>query len=146
MRSTRTAGLHVQSDRHDEVAEAGVLVARLDQAGAERADQLQDELLRLRALQALTEELRVEADLQLLTGERDRKGLARLTHVRRLRRHIERALGEAQAERRVLLRQEADAAHHLEQLVTAHAQLVLVRLGQELLVVREAALDQARRQ
>src|SRR5215218_10702295 len=139
MRVTRTScRLHVQPDRHDEVAEAGALVAGLDEARPQRADQLQGQLLRLGALEALTEELRVEADLELLTGERDGERLARLADVRSLRRDVERTLGEAQPERGVLLRQQADAADHLEQLLTADAQLVLVRVGKQLLVVREA--------
>src|SRR5215212_8906577 len=101
MRVTRTScRLHVQPDRHDEVAEDGALVARLDQARPQRADQLQGQLLRLGALEPLTEELRVEADLELLTGERDGQRLARLADVRRLRRDVQRALGEAQAKRR----------------------------------------------
>src|SRR5215217_2282683 len=98
MRVTRTScRLHVQPDRHDEVAEAGALVAGLDQARPQRADQLQGQLLRLGALEALAEELRVEADLELLPGEWDGQRLARLAHVRRLGRDVQRALGEAQA-------------------------------------------------
>src|SRR4051794_4462054 len=73
----------VQADGHDEVDEAGSLVARLDQARPQRADQLQDQLLRLGALEALAGELRVEADLQRFAGERDGQGLARLAHVGR---------------------------------------------------------------
>jgi hypothetical protein len=126
--------------------EARVLVTGLDQSGPQRADQLQEQLLRLGALQSLAEELGVEADLQRLAGERHGQRLARLADVRGLRRNVERALREAQPQRRVLLRQQADAAHHLEQLVATHAQLVLIRLRQQLLVVGEAALDQARRQ
>src|SRR5439155_5952812 len=81
-----------------------------------------------------------------LAVERDRQRLARLSDVRRLGRDLERALAEAQPERRVLLREEADPAHDLEQLGGAHPQLVLEGLREQLLVVREPALHEPRRQ
>src|SRR5215204_2363837 len=108
MRVTRTTRLHVEPDWHDQVPEAGVLVTGLDQAGSQRADQLQQQLLRLGALQALAEELGIEADLERLAGKRHGERLARLTHVRGLCRDVERSLREAQPQRGVLLRQQAD--------------------------------------
>src|SRR5829696_8818685 len=126
MRVARTAPLHVQSDRHDEVTESGGLVARLDQTRAQRADQLQGQLLRLRALQPLAEEFRVEADLERIAGEGHGQRLACLSYVWGLGRHVEGALREAQPQRRVLLREQAHAADDLEQLVAAYPQLVLV--------------------
>jgi hypothetical protein len=58
----------------------------------------------------------------------------------------ELAVAEAQAQRRVLLRHEADALDDLAELLAADAQLVLVAVGDQLAVVRELAVDQARRQ
>src|SRR5215208_8377073 len=84
--------LDVQPNGHDEVPEAGVLGPGLDQARPKRADQLEEQLLRLGALQPLPEELRVEADLERLAGKGHRQRLARLAHVGSLRRHVECAL------------------------------------------------------
>src|SRR4051794_32283167 len=133
----------VQPDRHHQVDEPAV-VAGLDQAGAQRTYELQDQVVGLGALEALAQELGVEADLQRLALERDRQRLARLADVRRLRRHLEAPVREAHAQRRVLLREQADAAHDLGQLRAAHVQLVLELVRKQLLVVREAALDEAR--
>src|SRR5256885_5663971 len=107
------AASYVQANRHHQVHEAAALLARLDQAGPQRADQLQDEVIRLGALEAVAEELRVEADLERLALERHGQGLAGLADVGRLRRDLERALAEAQAQRRVLLSEQADAPHDL---------------------------------
>ncbi len=61
-------GLHVQADRHDQVEEAA-LVGALDQAGPQGADELEDQVVRPNAVQAVAQELRVEADLERLAGE-----------------------------------------------------------------------------
>ena len=70
--------------------------------------------------------------------------LARLADVRRARRHRQLALGERQPQRRVLLRQQRDAAHDVGDLAGGELQLVLERVGQQLAVVGELAVDQAR--
>src|SRR5438034_11093041 len=57
----RFAASYVQADGHHEVHESAPLLARLDQAGPERADELEHEILRLRALEPVAEELGVEA-------------------------------------------------------------------------------------
>ena len=75
-------------------------------------------------------------------GHRDR--LAGLADVGGLRRDRQRALAEAEPQRRVLLRQQADPAHDVGELGAGEAQLVLDRLRQQLAVVRELAVDQAR--
>ena len=92
------------------------------------------------------EELRVEPDLELLAGEGHGKRLRGLAHVRCLSGNVEAALREAQPQRCVLLREQPHTAHDLEQLVAAHAQLVLVGVGEQLLIVRKAALDKTRGQ
>ena len=99
---------------------------------------------RLHRLQAVAQELRVEADLQRLAGERDRDRLARLADVRRARRHRQLTLGEREPQRRVLLRQQRDAPHDLGDLAAGEPQLVLVGVRQQLAVVRELAVDQPR--
>ena len=58
---------------------------------------------------ALDEVGGVEADLELLAGELDGERLLGLTDVLREGAHRELAVGERQAQRRVLLRQQADA-------------------------------------
>ena len=70
----------------------------------------------------------------------------RLADVLRPRRHGQLALGEAQPQRRVALREQADAADDVEQLLAGQLELVLELLGQELAVVRELPVDPARRQ
>src|SRR3954464_6118107 len=99
LRTTIARSLHVQADRHDEVDEAARLTG-LDQARAERADQLEDQVVRLCALETVAQELRVEADLERLAVEWHWERLAGFADVGRLRRHFERALGEAHAQRR----------------------------------------------
>ena len=91
------------------------------------------ELVRLGALQAFAEELRVETDLELLAREGHGKRLRGLAHVRCLSGNVEAALREAQPQRCVLLREQPHTAHDLEQLVAAHPQLVLVGVGEQLL-------------
>ena len=81
-----------------------------------------------------------------VAGERRRQRLARLADVLRDRRHRQLAVGEAQPERRVALRHQRDAADHVEQLFARQRQLVLELLGQQLPVVRELAVDAARRE
>src|SRR5439155_17238043 len=72
--------------------------------------------------------------------------LARLADVLRTRRHRQLAVREAQPERRVPLREHSYPPHDLEQLGTRQRQLVLEALREELLVVRELAVDAARRE
>ena len=122
------------------------VVGGFDHAGAQRADQLQHQLLGLDALEPVLEELGVEADLEHLAVEGHRDRLAGLADVGGLGGDGERALAEAQPQGRVLLRQQADAAHHLAELGGRHAQFVVDRVGQQLAVVGELAVDQARGQ
>src|SRR3954468_16290545 len=96
----------VQPDRHHQVDEATV-VAGLDQAGTKGADELEDQVVGLGALEPLAQELGVEADLDRLALERHRQRLARLADVGRLRRHLKAAVSEAYPQRRVLLREQA---------------------------------------
>src|SRR5438067_5049205 len=117
MRVSCIGSSDVQANGHHEVDEGPRALAihgRLDQPRPQRADELQDELVRLRALQALAQEVRVETDLERLAVEWERQRLARLPDVRCLSRDLERALAKAQAQRRVLLREQANPAHDLE--------------------------------
>jgi hypothetical protein len=77
-------------------------------------------------------------------GEGHGQGLGRLADVGGLRAHVELALGERQAQRRVLLRHERHPPHDARELLPRDVQLVLVGLGQQLTVVGELAVDQAR--
>jgi hypothetical protein len=143
---TSTDGrIDVEPDRHDEVQEAAP-VSRLDEAGTQRADELQHQVGALRALEPVAQELRVEADLERFAGERYRQRLAGLAHIRRLRRDRQLALGEMQAQRRVLLGHEADAPDDLGELARRQRELVLIGIGQELAIVRELTIDEARRE
>src|SRR3954454_24075605 len=76
----------VQADRHDQVQEAAA-VAGLQQPWAQRADELQDDVAGVDRLEAVAQEVGVEADLELLAVERDGQRLARLADVRGLGRH-----------------------------------------------------------
>ena len=67
-----------------------------------------------------------------------REGLAGLAYVRGLRRPSSAPSEKRSRSGAFLLRAQAHPADHLEQLVAAHPQLVLVGLGQQLLVVRKA--------
>src|SRR3954447_20489243 len=89
--------LDVEANRHHEVDEAAG-IARLDEARAQRADQLEDEVVGLRALETVAQELGVESDLERLALERDGQRLARLADVRRLRGDLERPFREAHAQ------------------------------------------------
>ena len=97
-------------------------------------------------LQPVAQELRVEPDLERLARELHGQRLLRLADVLRLRGDRELSLCEAEPERRVALRHHRGAAHDLEKLLARQLHLVLERLGQELLVVRELTVDAARRQ
>src|SRR5437899_12916290 len=132
---------HVQSDGHDQVDEVA-RVRGFDQAWAQRADELENQLLGLDALESVAEELRVEADLERLAVEGNRYRLARLPHVRGLGRNRERSLAEAEPKRGILLREQADPANDVGQLRARQAQLVLHGLGQQLTVVRKLSVDQ----
>src|SRR5205085_1439989 len=83
------------------------LVVRFDQPRPQRADQLQQHVAFLDRLESITQELGVEADLQRLALEGHRQRLPSLADVGRLGRDRELAGGEGQAQRGVLLGQEA---------------------------------------
>ena len=76
----------------------------------------------------------------------DRHLLSRLADVLRLRGDRQLALGEAQPQRRGALRHHAGAADHVQELLARELDLVLERLGEKLLVVRELPVDAARRE
>ena len=97
-------------------------------------------------LEPVAEELGVEADLERLAGVGRRHRLLRLADVLGLRRDGQLAFGEAQAQRRVALRHHRGAADDVRELRLRQRQLDLERLGQQLPVVRELAVDPARRQ
>src|SRR4051812_30452973 len=92
---TSTAASHVEADRHHQVAEV-VAFDRLQQPGTKRRDQPQQQLLALHALNAVLEEVGVEADLQRLALERRRHRLLRIADLRSLGRDRELALRESQ--------------------------------------------------
>ena len=96
--------------------------------------------------EAVPEELGVEADLERLAVVRDGHRLLGLPDVGRLARHAQLAVGEAEADRRVVLREHGDAAHDLGELVARDRDLVLEAVGHERAEVRELALDAARGQ
>ena len=133
-----------EPDRHDQVHV--VVGVALEHRGTQRADQLELDRVRLDRLEPVAQELRVEADLHRLTGERRRQRLAGLTDVLRDRRDRQLTLGKAKAERRIALRHQRDATNDLEQLVARKDELVVELLGQELAVVRELAVDATRRE
>src|SRR3977135_684688 len=60
-----TMASNVEADGAHQVAEV-IGLRRLDQAWAKRGDQLENDLLRVDALQPVPDELRIEADLQEL--------------------------------------------------------------------------------
>ena len=78
----------VEADGHDQVDEVPG-VGRFDQSRPQRADQLQDQLLGVDALEAVAQELRVEADLTARPGRAPDR-LARLADVGRLGRDRQR--------------------------------------------------------
>src|SRR5215831_9409017 len=82
-RDTQVMRSRIQADRHDQVDELPA-VGGLDQPGSQGTDQLKQELLGLDAFQPVAKELRIEADLKRLPGERDRQALAGLADVRSL--------------------------------------------------------------
>ena len=92
-------------------------------------------------LEPVPQEVRVEADLELLAGELHRQGLDRLADILRLRRDRELALREAQAKRRVSLGHEPCTTDDLEQRRPRCRDLDLEGLRQKLLVVRELPVD-----
>jgi hypothetical protein len=76
----------------------------------------------------------------------ERYPVPRLADVGRAGRHRQLPLREGQAQRCVLLREERDAANDVGDLRPAEPQLVLERIREELPVVGELAIDEARRQ
>src|SRR5665811_763853 len=90
------ARLHVEADRHHEVAEVFV-VDRLQQARAQWRDQPQQHLLAAYGLDAVAEELRVEADLQRLALERRRHRLLGVADIGRRRRDLQLARRKREA-------------------------------------------------
>src|SRR6266516_6378326 len=99
-RRSRTASAR-QADRHDQVPEVVALGG--DETGAERADQLELDLLCLDRLKAVTQELRVESDLERFAGERRRHRLTGLPHVLCARRHRKLPIVETQPQWKVAL-------------------------------------------
>ena len=97
-------------------------------------------------VEPVTQELRVEADLERIRRIRRRQALAGLADVLGACRNRQLALGEAQPKRRVALREQADAPHDVEELLARELELVLELLGQELAIVRELPVDPARGQ
>src|SRR5213078_1306752 len=97
-RRSRTASAR-QADRHDQVREVVALGG--DETRAQRADQLEFDLLRLDRIEPVTQELRVEPDLERLPRERRRHLLTRFPRVMRARGHRELPVGEAQPEWKV---------------------------------------------
>src|SRR6202012_1656625 len=87
-------------------------------------------------------EIRVEANLEMLAAKRNGDRLDRLANVRGLRRDGELAIGEPQAQRRVLLREQADPPHDPRKLGGRQPKLVLDRVGKQVAVVRELTVDQ----
>ena len=98
------------------------------------------------SLEPVAQEVRVEADLELLARVLDRERLRGLADVLRLRRDGELAVCEAQAQRRVSLRHQAGAADDLEQRDARSRDLDLEGLREKLLVVRELPVDAAARE
>src|SRR5207302_2885329 len=133
---------HVQPDRHDQVHELAA-VRRFNQAGPQRTDELENELLRLNALKAVAQEFGIEADLELLAVEWHWDRLARLADIGRARRHRERSLAECEPQRLVLLCQQAYAPDDLRHLGPGQTQLVIDRLGQQLAIVGALPIDES---
>ena len=78
-----------------------------DQAGPQRVDQLQPHGVAAHRIDAVREELRVEADLERLARVGGGKRLLRLADVLALGRDRQLTLGEAQSQRRVAQRHHA---------------------------------------
>src|SRR5580704_6526284 len=132
---------HVEANGHDEVYEvAGVW--GFDQTRTQWADELEDELIGVDALEAVAEELWVEADLERLSVKGHGDRLARLPDIGGLSGDGQGALTEAQTQGGVLLGKEADATHDIGELCASESQFVLDGLGEQLSVVRELAIDQ----
>ena len=113
--------------------------------GPQRADELEQQVVGVDRLDAVAQELRVEPDLERFAGERHR-------HASRSPRRrpgvcadtVSSPSANRMPQRRVLLREQADAPHDVGELARLEAQLVLVRVGQQLAVVRELTFDEAR--
>ena len=86
-----------QPDGHEEVPVVLPLAAQ--QARAKRADQAQPHFVAVHALDALPQEVRIEADLERLAGERHGHRLAPLAHLVAGGGHGQLALLERQAQR-----------------------------------------------
>src|SRR5262249_17857296 len=133
-----------QTDRHDQVRV--VRRVALEHRGAKRADQLHEHRLRVDRLEAVPQELGVEADLDRLTRVRRRQRLLRLADILCSPRDRQLPRGEAETERGVPLREQTHAADDVEELLARELELVLELLGQQLAVVRELTVDPARRE
>jgi hypothetical protein len=143
--STEPTPADVEADRHHQIAEVFAL-DRLQQARPQRRDQPQQHLVALDALDALLEELRVEADLERLALERRRHRLRGIADVGSLGGDRQLPRRKGKAERSVALRQLADPAGDVEEVASRQANVVLVGLRQELSKVGELAIDQPRRE
>src|SRR5918994_6516199 len=131
----------VQANRHHQVAEV-LLAGGLEQPRSERRDQLEDDLVRIDALEAVPDELGVEADLQQLTAVRRGERLAGVAEVGRLRGDDQLPLAEGEPKGSVALGELRDPPGHLEELGPGQLHLVLVGLGKQLRMVRELTIDQ----
>ena len=118
----------------------------LSRPGPERVDQLQLDAVGRDRLEPLAQELRVEPDLERLSGVGDRERLACLADVLALRRDRQLALREPQPQRRVALRHHRGAADRLEQLRAVQLELDVERLRLQLRDVRELPVDPAGRE
>src|SRR5438105_13561291 len=145
---TSSARSDVQPDRHDQVEELALLLltGRFQETRAQRADELDHQLIGTHAVEAVLKKLRIEADLECLTLVVDRHRLRCLAHVGRLSREGDLSSVESQPQRRCSLRQDADPPDHRQQLVPADAQLVFVGLRHKLAIIRELTIYQARRE
>ena len=99
------------------------------------------------ALQAVAQEVRVEADLERLAAGTGRARVSDASPMSGVCADtVSSPSREGQPQRRVLLRQQGDAAHDVGDLAAGQAQLVLVGVGQQLAVVGELPVDQPRGQ
>src|SRR3954453_11928422 len=115
-RSPRARGHRsdVEADRHHQVAKV-VALHRFEQTWPQRRDQPNQNLVALHAFDPFAEELGVEADLQRLPLEGGRDRLPRVADIRRFCPHGQLTGLERKSQRRVALRQLADAAGDIEE-------------------------------
>ena len=143
---TRRPALHVQADRHQEVEEARCRPPPRSGPGAAGEISFSS----TSSDSTLSRPSRRNSGLKPISSGSPWNGtgsaLARLADVGRRADTVSSPSVKRQPQRRVLLRQQRDAAHDLGDLAAGAAQLVLVGVGQQLAVVRELAVDQPRRE